>query len=173
MGLYATSFLVAADGAAARRDLWAVARDLKAAIHHRLRPEELVPLVRVFRLLPFIPRRTVSRLLLRGETQGARFDISVSNARAPIPTDYGPLRLTALYGAAHTSLSGAPLVLVTGLDGRLFFGVTSTDGGAVSALCENAMSRLTPSSERPANRAGSTSDHLFIQGRGLADPHTL
>jgi hypothetical protein len=135
MGLYASTVFVTADPATSRQDL-------RAAIHHQLRPGELVPLVRVFRLLRPVPRRTLSALLLRGETKGARFDISLSNVRVPITQDYGPLRLDALYGAAHTSLSGAPLVLVTGHGGRLFFGVTSTDGAAVAELCERAMSRL-------------------------------
>ncbi|MFF2130680.1 condensation domain-containing protein [Streptomyces olivochromogenes] len=142
VGLYATSFIETVNGADPR-DFWALARDVRTDIHHRLVPEELSPLVRAYRLLPFIPSQTIGSLLHRSESQGARFDVSISNARLPIPTDYGPLRVSALYGAAHTSLSGAPLVFVAGFDGRLFLSVTSTGATSSKDLCERSMSHLT------------------------------
>lgn len=141
VGLYATSFLLPVDGTA-RGDVWGLARDVRADLHSRLAPAALRPLVRAFRLLPFLPRTTISSALRRGEEKGARFDVSISNVRLPIPLDYGPLRLSACYSAAHTSLSGAPLVLVAGLGGRIFFGVTSTDGDGCEQLCERAMAHL-------------------------------
>ncbi|MFF4427209.1 condensation domain-containing protein [Streptomyces sp. NPDC001549] len=140
VGLYATGFLQPID--TTTPDFWTQARDVKTDIHRRLTPNELGPLVRAYRLLPFIPHQAIGSLLHRSETQGARFDVSISNARLPIPTDYGPLRLTALYGAAHTSLSGAPLVLVVGIDGRLCLSVTSTDATGSQHLYKRAMSHL-------------------------------
>ncbi|WP_328618983.1 MULTISPECIES: condensation domain-containing protein [unclassified Streptomyces] len=155
VGLYATSFLQPID--TTTPDFWTQARKVKADIHRRLTPDELGPLVRAYRLLPFIPHQAIGSLLHRSETQGARFDVSISNARLPIPTDYGPLRLSALYGAAHTSLSGAPLVLVIGINGRLCLSVTSTDATGSQALCKRAMSHLTAAlvSSSPASSAVS------------------
>lgn len=140
MGLYAASFVVPVDGAA--DDLWAAAREARTGIHARLTPQELRPLVRVFRLTSFLPHRAVGALLRRGESRGPRFDVSVSNTRLDLPEAYGPLRLTAVHGAAHTSLSGAPLVIVVGLGGRLFLSVTSTAGEEAQALCRRAMDHL-------------------------------
>ncbi|MGW3243674.1 condensation domain-containing protein [Streptomyces sp. NPDC001070] len=140
MGLYAASFVVPVDGGAA--DLWAAARDARAGIHARLTAEELWPLVRVFRLASLLPHRAVGALLRRGESRGPRFDVSVSNTRLDLPEEYGPLRLSAVYGAAHTSLSGAPLVIVVGLGGRLFLSVTSTAGEEATDLCRRAMDHL-------------------------------
>ncbi|MEU4093445.1 condensation domain-containing protein [Streptomyces sp. NPDC026673] len=140
MGLYAASFVVPVDGGTP--DLWASAREARAAIHARLTPEELRPLVRVFRLTSFLPHRAVGALLRRGESRGPRFDVSVSNTRLDLPEEYGPLRLTAVYGAAHTSLSGAPLVIVVGLGGRLYLSVTSTAGEEAAGLCRRAMEHL-------------------------------
>ncbi|MFF3944630.1 condensation domain-containing protein [Streptomyces sp. NPDC001902] len=140
MGLYAASFVVPVDGGT--DDLWAAARAARAGIHARLTPEELRPLVRVFRLTSFLPHRAVGALLRRGETRGPRFDVSVSNTRLDLPGTYGPLRLAAVHGAAHTSLSGAPLVIVVGLGGRLFLSVTSTAGEEAADLCRRAMDHL-------------------------------
>ncbi|MFB7285808.1 condensation domain-containing protein [Actinacidiphila glaucinigra] len=140
MGLYAASFVVPVDGAA--DDLWAAAREARTGIHARLTPQELRPLVRVFRLTSFLPHRAVGALLRRGESRGPRFDVSVSNTRLDLPEAYGPLRLAAVHGAAHTSLSGAPLVIVVGLGGRLFLSVTSTAGEEAEALCRRAMDHL-------------------------------
>lgn len=142
VGLYATSFLTLVDGTI-EHDLWAVARSVRSDILARLRPDKLLPFVRVFRLLPFLPRKTVSSLLRRSETTQTLFDVSITTlVRQPIPLDYGPLRLHGLYCGAHTSLSGTPLVTVAGLDDRLFFGVTSTDGPHTAELCTHAMSHL-------------------------------
>jgi hypothetical protein len=144
VGLYATSFLMLVDGTGSY-DFWAAARRARTDIHDRLRSEELVPLVRVYRLLSFLPRKAVSSFLRRSETKQTLFDVSISNAstaRMSIPTHYGALRLDGLYGAAHTSLSGTPLVFGTGFDGRLFFSVTSTDGPHAAELCARAMSHL-------------------------------
>ncbi|MEU5703906.1 condensation domain-containing protein [Streptomyces aurantiacus] len=141
VGLYAVGFLQPIGTATC--DFWTQARDVKADIHRRLTPDELAPLVRAHRLLSFIPHQAMASLLHRSESQGARFDVSISNARLPIPTGYGPLRLTALYGAAHTSLSGAPLVIALGIDGRLCLSITSTDATGSQALYERAMSHLT------------------------------
>ncbi|MFF7212457.1 condensation domain-containing protein [Streptomyces sp. NPDC008238] len=140
MGLYAASFVVPVDGAA--DDLWAAAREARTGIHARLTPEELRPLVRVFRLTSFLPHRAVGALLRRGESRGPRFDVSVSNTRLDLPEAYGPLRLAAVHGAAHTSLSGAPLVIVVGHGGRLFLSVTSTAGEEAADLCRRAMDHL-------------------------------
>ncbi|MDX6349113.1 MAG: hypothetical protein QOF84_3903 [Streptomyces sp.] len=148
VGLYAATLLTEVDGYS-QADFWEVARGVRADLHHRLRPEELVPLVRVLRLLPFLPRATVSSLLLRSEHRQSLFDVSISNMRlSAVPADYGPLRLDALYPAAHTSLSGTPLVFAVGHAGRLFFTVTSTDDGRSTKLCDRAMSHLT-NAERP------------------------
>ncbi|MFE2425696.1 condensation domain-containing protein [Streptomyces sp. NPDC059373] len=148
VGLYAATLLTEVDGNSPD-DFWEVARSVRADLHHRLRPEELVPLVRVLRLLPFLPRAAVSSLLLRSERRQSLFDVSISNMRpSSVPADYGPLRLDALYPAAHTSLSGTPLVFVVGHDARLFFTVTSTDDGRSAKLCDRAMSHLT-NAERP------------------------
>ncbi|MDH6578151.1 condensation domain-containing protein [Kitasatospora sp. MAP5-34] len=141
LGLYATSLLTTLDSAA-RPDPWDLARRAGADIQQALRPEELLPLVRIHRLLRYLPRATMSSLLGRSEAKRTVFDVSLSNMRAPVPTDYGPLRLTAVYAAAHTSLSGTPLVAVFGFDGRLFCSVTSTDGPHTSELCALAMSHL-------------------------------
>ncbi|MEU1616956.1 condensation domain-containing protein [Streptomyces sp. NPDC005722] len=140
MGLYAASFVVPVDGAT--DDLWAAAREARTGIHARLTPEELRPLVRVFRLTSFLPHRAVGALLRRGESRGPRFDVSVSNTRLDLPETYGPLRLAAVHGAAHTSLSGAPLVIVVGHGGRLFLSVTSTAGDEAADLCRRAMDHL-------------------------------
>ncbi|MFE0626295.1 condensation domain-containing protein [Streptomyces sp. NPDC058864] len=140
MGLYAASFVVPVDGATG--DLWAAAREARTGIHARLTPQELRPLVRVFRLASFLPHRAVGALLRRGESRGPRFDVSVSNTRLDLPEAYGPLRLAAVHGGAHTSLSGAPLVIVVGLGGRLFFSVTSTAGEEAEDLCRRAMDHL-------------------------------
>ncbi|MDX3072287.1 condensation domain-containing protein [Streptomyces sp. NPDC088354] len=140
VGLYAASFVISADGG---DDLWTAARDARTDIHARLTPDALRPLVRVFRLTSAVPHRAIGALLRRGEERGPRFDVSVSNARMPIPEEYGPLRLYAVHGAAHTSLSGAPLVIVIGFGGRLFCSVTSTDGDASADLCRRAMEHLT------------------------------
>ncbi|MDX3095326.1 condensation domain-containing protein [Streptomyces sp. ME19-03-3] len=140
MGLYAASFVVPVDGAAG--DLWTAAREARTAIHARLTPQELRPLVRVFRLASFLPHRAVGALLRHGESRGPRFDVSVSNTRLELPETYGPLRLTAVHGGAHTSLSGAPLVIVVGLGGRLFLSVTSTAAAQAEDLCRRAMGHL-------------------------------
>ncbi|MFC5724259.1 condensation domain-containing protein [Streptomyces gamaensis] len=153
VGLYAASFLMDVDGTACR-PFWSLARDVRADLQRRLRPHRLVPLVRGLRLVP-LPGRALGELLHRSESRGSRFDVGVSNARLPIPADYGPLRLSAMYGAAHTSLGGAPLVIVLGVRGALCFGVTSTDPGA-AALCERAMSHLTDALVLPVRLAGRT-----------------
>lgn len=140
MGLYAASFVVPVDGTSG--DLWAVAREARTAIHARLTPRELRPLVRVFRLTSFLPHRAVGALVRHGESRGPRFDVSVSNTRLDLPEAYGPLRLAAVHGAAHTSRSGAPLVIVAGMGGRLFLSVTSTAGAQAEGLCRSAMEHL-------------------------------
>ncbi|WP_431953525.1 condensation domain-containing protein [Actinacidiphila sp. bgisy167] len=140
MGLYAASFVVSVHGTSG--DLWAVAREARTAIHARLTPRELRPLVRVFRLTSFLPHRAVGTLVRHGESRGPRFDVSVSNTRLDLPVAYGPLRLAAVHGAAHTSRSGAPLVIVAGMDGRLFLSVTSTAGAQAEGLCRRAMDHL-------------------------------
>jgi hypothetical protein len=142
VGLYATSFSLPVDGTGSR-DLWSLARDVRRVIHRRLSPGRLRAPVRALRLLPFLPRATISAALLRSERRGARFDVSLSNTRLMLPRDYGALRLSAIHASAHTSLSGAPLVLVTGFGGRLFCTVTSTDGDGAEQLCERAMGHLT------------------------------
>ncbi|MEE4544852.1 condensation domain-containing protein [Streptomyces sp. V4-01] len=141
VGLYATAFVQPIDTTGT--DFWAQVRTVRADIHRRLAPDELGPLVRAYRLMAFVPHQAIGSLLHRSESQGARFDVSISNTRLPIPTDYGPLRLSALYGAAHTSLSGAPLVIALGVEGRLCLSVTSTDAAGSQDLCERAMSHLT------------------------------
>jgi hypothetical protein len=141
VGLYASSFLTWVDGADPD-DFWTLARSVGTDIRHRLRPEELLPLVRVFRLLSFLPRKAVSTLLRRSETKQTCFDVGISNVRSSIPVDYGALRLDALFGAAHTSLSGTPLVVVCGHDDRLFCSITSTDGAHSAELGTRAMSQL-------------------------------
>lgn len=150
LGLYATSFPIAVDGPASP-DLWTVARGATMEIRDRLRPDQLLALVRVNRLLRFLPRRTLGGLLRRSELKRTLFDVSLSNGRVPIPVDYGPFRVESLYWAAHTSVSGAPLITVVGFDGRLFLSVTSTDGRHATELCAGAMSHL-----RAAVREGVT-----------------
>ena len=150
LGLCATSFPIAVDGPGSH-DLWTVARSATTDIRDRLRPEQLLPLVRVNRLLRFLPRRTLGALLRRSELKRTLFDVSLSNGRVPIPVDYGPFRVESLYWAAHTSVSGAPLITVIGFDGRLFLSTTSTDGPHATELCTRAMSHL-----RAAVREGAT-----------------
>lgn len=141
VGLYASSFLLSVDSTACE-DVWAVARGLRTDIFHHLRRDHLVPAVRVLRLLPFLSRKAMSSVLRRSETKQTRFDVSISNMRLSIPIGYGPLHLRSVYGAAHTSLSGTPLVAVIELDDQLFFGVTSTAGLHAAKLCTRAMSHL-------------------------------
>ncbi|MFF4403143.1 hypothetical protein ACFY2W_26480 [Streptomyces sp. NPDC001262] len=141
VGLYAANFLLSVDGTT-HRDFWSLARDIRAAVRHRVHADELASLVRTFGLLAPLPRRAIGSVLRRSEAQGARFDVFLGSARVPIPLDYGPLRLSALYGAAHTSLSGAPIVLAAGVGGRLYLSVTSTDPDGSAKLCERAMAHL-------------------------------
>ncbi|GAB2783556.1 hypothetical protein [Streptomyces daliensis] len=141
LGLYATTLLNTVDGAALST-YWETARDAYADIRRRLRLEELLPFVRVYRLLPFLPRATVSKALWRSESEQARFDLSLSTMRPGIPSRYGPLCLEAVHCLAHTSLSGAPLITAIRKDGRLFFGAVSTDGQRTAELCAHAMSHL-------------------------------
>ncbi|MEV4927874.1 condensation domain-containing protein [Streptomyces roseoverticillatus] len=152
VGLYAASFLLSVPPGRPHDDLWDGARELRERLHRRLRPEELRPLVAGFRLMP-LPDGLITRLLRRSENKGARFDVSLSNFLTSIPDAYGDLRLTALHGAAHTSLSGAPLVILIGFGGRLFFTVTSTDPDA-AGLCERAMAHLRDA-VAPARPAGA------------------
>ena len=153
LGLYATSFPIAVDSPGPH-DLWTVARRATTDIRDRLRPEQLLPLARVSRLLRFLPRRTLSALLRRSELKRTLFDVSLSNGRVPIPVDYGRLRLESLYWAAHTSVSGAPLITIAGFDGRLFLSVTSTDGPHAAELCARAMSHLRAAVREDATRLG-------------------
>lgn len=149
VGLYATSIVQPVDGTAPV-DFWALARQARADLHSHLGPDELSPLVRAFRVLRLLPRKTMGSLIRGSESRGARFDVSISNSRLQHRPDYGPLRLSALYGAAHTSLSGAPLVIVVGYDGRLFFSVTSGDETGSTQLCERAMSHLAAATATPS-----------------------
>lgn len=142
VGLYATSIVRPVDGTAPD-GFWTLARQVRADLHHRLGADELRPLVRAFRALRFLPHKTMGSLIRGSEAQGARFDVSLSNANlSHHRPDYGPLRLSAIYGAAHTSLAGAPLVIVVGYDGQLFLSVTSGDETGSKRLCERAMSQL-------------------------------
>ncbi|MGK5733594.1 condensation domain-containing protein [Streptomyces sp. URMC 124] len=139
VGLYAASFVLPVDPGPGQ-GFWKRARDVKERLHRRLNPEELRPLVAGFRLMP-LPHRMITALLHRSEKKSARFDVSLSNMRVSIPDRYGDLRLTALHGVAHTTLSGAPLVILVGFGGRLFLSVTSTDPDA-AGLCERAVAHL-------------------------------
>ncbi|WP_058043391.1 condensation domain-containing protein [Streptomyces roseifaciens] len=139
VGLYAASFVLPVDPGL-QDGFWNRARDVKERLHRRLNPEELRPLVAGFRLMP-LPHRMITALLHRSEKKGARFDVALSNVRMSIPDTYGDLRVTAFHGVAHTTLSGAPVVILIGLGGRLFLSVTSTDPDA-AGLCERAMAHL-------------------------------
>lgn len=141
VGLYATSIVRPVD-ATATADFWALARQVGADLRHHVAPDELGPIVRAFRILRFLPHKTMGSLLRGSEARGARFDVSISNTRLPHRPDYGPLRLSAVYGAAHTSLTGAPLVIAVGYDGQLFLSVTSGDEIGSTQRCERAMSHL-------------------------------
>ncbi|GGX86411.1 peptide synthetase [Streptomyces hiroshimensis] len=139
VGLYAASFVLPVEPGP-HDGFWHRARDVKERLHRRLHPDELRPLVAGFRLMP-LPHKMITALLHRSEKRGARFDVALSNIRMSIPDTYGDLRLTAFHGVAHTSLSGAPLVILIGFGGRMFFSVTSTDPDA-AGLCERAMTHL-------------------------------
>ncbi|WP_411128181.1 condensation domain-containing protein [Streptomyces sp. x-19] len=148
VGLYATSIVRPVDGTAPV-GFWTLARHVRADLQHHVGPDELSPLVRAFRVLRFLPHKTMGSLIRGSEAHGARFDVSISNANLPNRPDYGPLRLSAIYGAAHTSLSGAPLVIVVGYDGQLFLSVTSGDETGSKQLCERAMSQLADALASP------------------------
>ncbi|MGK5547607.1 condensation domain-containing protein [Streptomyces sp. URMC 127] len=152
VGLYAASFLLPVAPGRPHDGLWDAARELRERLHRRLRPEELRPLVTGFRLLP-LPHAMITGLLRRSERKGARFDVSLSNFLTSIPGTYGDLRLTTFHGAAHTTLSGAPLVVLIGFGGRLFLSVTSTDPDA-AGLCERALDQLR-AAVAPARTAGA------------------
>ncbi|MFF7726907.1 condensation domain-containing protein [Streptomyces sp. NPDC008001] len=151
VGLYAASFLLPV-AHTPHEAFWDRARDVREGLHRRLRPDELRPLVAGFRMMP-LPHRLISGLLHRSEKKGARFDVSLSNFRVTVPETYGNLRLTSFHGVAHTSLSGAPLVILIGFGGRMFFSVTSTDPGAAD-LCGRAMTHLK-AAVAPAVLAGA------------------
>ncbi|UGY91522.1 condensation domain-containing protein [Streptomyces gobiensis] len=141
VGLYASAFRLRVNGND-QYDFWDTARSVRADIQRHLRPEELISLIRGWRLLPFLSRRTMGALLRRSETKRSLCDFSISNMRPPIAVDYGALRVTGLYGAGHTSLSGTPLVALFGIDGQLFFGVTSKSGAYAQELCDRATLHL-------------------------------
>jgi hypothetical protein len=155
VGLYATSFVMRID-AAGRRNFWDAARGARSDVNRGLRRDELLPFVRVQRLLSVVPHATMSRLLRGADTGRTLFDVSVSTIASPIPTDYGPLRLDGLYGGAHTNRSGVPLVIVSGFGGRLFLSISSTAGPHAAALRRQAMSVLRDAlAASPSGRSAS------------------
>jgi hypothetical protein len=155
-GLYSTTFLTTLSSTAAT-PFWDLARSVEAALRHHELPARLVPLTRVFRLMRLLPRRPLGYVLARSEARSAHFDLCVDVEDVPEFLSHGAYQVTDLYPAVHPSLSGAPLIAVGCLDGRLFLTVTCAHGPTATTLRDRAMTHLRgaslpPPSPHPAAR---------------------